>query len=105
MAYSVYAGAVGPETYALDITPGTTGVDLSTVTAAILYVRKSDGSETTWAVAMSNQTATTLTVTHVYVSGDVDLSGDYVAFAVLTIPSGAVRNAPDPIRVRGRFET
>jgi hypothetical protein len=101
----VYVGAVAPENYVLDLTPGTTGIDLTTVSAAILRVQDPEGNETTWAVVSSNITATTLTLTHDFIAGDIALSGPYVVYAELTIPAGTVRSLPRTRLARGRFET
>jgi hypothetical protein len=100
----VYLSPVAPEAYVLNLVPGTSGVDLSTVTAASLIVRKPSGDETTWTATRSAQTATTLTLTHVFIAADVAESGEYVIYASLTIPSGTVRSAPQPLTARERFE-
>lgn len=110
----IYAGAQAPEGYSLDLTPGTSGVDLSTVTAAELHVQKPDGQVAVWAVAITNQTSTTITLTHDFVvpapmatppvPSDVAAPGPYVIVAILTIPSGIVRSAPRLLPVPGQFE-
>ncbi len=100
----VYVGLVAPYAYVLDLVPGDSGVDLATVTAGLLHVRDPDGNETTWTVALSNQTMTTLTLTHEYVTGDVAVSGEFVIYANLTIPAGTVRSVPQPLTVHERFE-
>lgn len=105
MSDFVYVGAVAPEAYVLDLTPGTTGVDLSTVSASLLRVQDPDGNETTWSVVASNITATTLTLTHDFISTDLDRPGLYVIYAELTVPAGTVRSIPRSRLVRGRFET
>jgi hypothetical protein len=104
MADYVYLDPVAPEAFVLNLVPGTSGVDLSTVTAASFIVRKPDGAETTWTVTRTNATASTLTCTHVFVAGDVDIAGEFVVYAKLTIPSGFVRSAPQHLTARGRFE-
>lgn len=102
----VYQGAKAPEAYVLNVTPGDSGVDLSTVSAASLSVSLSDGTETTWAATRSNQTASTLRLTHTFDSGGTETAqpGTYVVYAVLTIPSGVVRTAPRVLQVRGEYE-
>lgn len=100
----VYVGIVAPYAYVLNLVPGDSGVDLSTVSAAVLVVQKDDGTETTWTCAMTNPSATTLTLTHPYIAGDVNMSGEFVIYANLTIPAGTVRSLPQPLIVRERFE-
>jgi len=104
MTVFVYAGAVAPQAYALDITPGDSGVDLSTVSAASFKVRSAAGVESTWTVAITNQTATTLTLTHTLVAGDADSATTLAVYATLTIPSGTVRTATKLLMVKGKFE-
>lgn len=114
MTAKVYQGAQAPQAYVLDITPGDSGVDLSTVTDAEFQVLRPDGTEVTWAADMSNQTATTLTLTYEYVTpdpqanppvlSDLAQADRYVILAVLTIPSGVVPCEPRALHVRGKFE-
>jgi hypothetical protein len=102
----LYQGAVGPETYAFSVTPGDTGLDLSTVTAASFRVLKPNATTiTTWSATLSNQTATTLTITHSFISPtEVDVSGTYEIYAVMTIPSGTVTTTRVRRMVRHPFE-
>lgn len=100
----VYVGAVAPEAYVLYVTPGDSGVDLSTVTSATFYVQEVDGTETTWSATRSNQTADTLTLTHTFVAADVEEPGELVIYAKLTIPSGTVRTLPRTLIARGNFD-
>lgn len=106
MAATLYQGAKAPEAYVLNVTPGASGVDLSTVTAAVFSVRLHNGTETTWTAAMTNQTATTLTLTHTFDSGGTETAtvGPYVIYAALTIPSGTVRTEPQRLAVKGEYE-
>lgn len=105
-AVVAYAGAKAPDAYTLDLTPGTSGIDLSTVTAATLSVERPDGSIVSWTATRSNQTATTLTLTYVFaVSGaDIAVAGPYAVVAILTVPLGTVRSAPQLLTVRGQYE-
>ena len=103
MSATVYSGAVAPESYRLNLTPGTSGVDLSTVSAASLSVQRHDGTEATWAVSMSNQTSSTLTLTHVFVVADTAQIGTYRIRALLTIPGGTVRSVPTSLDVLSPF--
>lgn len=104
MAAVVYEDAVAPEAYVLNLTPGDSGVDLSTVTAASFLVLRSDGVRATWTATRSNQTATTLTLTYSFAAADVNKPGKYVIFASLTIPSGTVRSTPQVLTVKGKYE-
>lgn len=81
---------MAPESYVLNIVPGDSGLDLSTVTDADLIVCLPDGTRDTWVPVMSNQTATTLTLTFTFDATDSEVAaaGDLVVFASLTIPSG-----------------
>lgn len=101
----VWQNAVAPEAYILDITPGVSGVDLSTVSVASLKVKKPDGTLATWAVLVTNQTSTTLRLTHSYVTGDVDQAGTYYVYAQLTIPAGTARSMPRTLLVVPQYGT
>lgn len=104
MSDFIYINPVAPQTYTTDIVPGTSGVDLSTVSAALFTVRKADESILTWTASLSNQTPTTLTLTHAYVAGDADVKGSYWLYALLTLPGGKVRTATKLLVVKGEYE-
>lgn len=101
---TVRSGAVAPEAYVLDVTPGSSGVDLSTVTAAVFNVRRPDGTTTTWTATRSNQTSSTLKMTHTFVAADTNQQGEHRVYAALTIPSGTVRTAPQTVNVLPEYQ-
>lgn len=103
MSTEMFQGAVAPEVYRLDVKPGTSAVDLSTVSVASLKVRRPDGTTTSWSVAMSLQTATTLRLEHTFASGETDQLGNYGVYAELTIPSGTVRTVPQQLLVKDKY--
>lgn len=90
---SVLAGLRSPRALVIDITPSDDVPDLSVVTAAELRVFRTGNTEETWTCSMSNQTATTLTLTHPWVVGDNDTVGEGLRiYPQLTI-SGLVNEA------------
>lgn len=99
----VFQGALAPEAYVLDITPGISGVDLVDVSAAVLKVLKPNNTEVNWSAAMSNKTSITLTLTHSFQAGDLDLTGLYRIYAALTIPGGTVRTEPRELVVKPKY--
>lgn len=99
----LYQGQVAPDAYVMHVTPGTSGLDLSTVTAAVLDVLLTDGTETTWTATMSNQTASTLTLTHILAVGDTPQIGLYRIYAALTVPSGTQRSDPETLDVLPKY--
>ena len=99
MSVEVYSGAVAPESYRVNLTPGASGVDLSTVTAASFAVQLPDGTTATWTATRSSQTATTLTLTHTFLAAETSQIGVYRVYANLTIPSGTVRSLPREVEV------
>jgi len=99
----VYLGAVAPESLRVNITAGTSGVDLSTVTAATIELRKPGGAAVTWTTILSNQTSSTLTATRAFVAGDVDAAGAWRFLVRLTVPGGSVRTAPARFDVADPF--
>lgn len=105
MASYLHVNAVAPQAYTLRLTPETaSGVDLSTVTAATLYARRADGTIVTWTATLSNQTTTTLTLTHLFAVGEVPSPGNYVVYAELTRPDGVLESERVVLPVKGRFE-
>lgn len=101
----VWEDAVAPEALVVNITPGDSGVDLSTVTAGVFKVLKPTGAEASWTGTRSNQTASTLRLTYTFTAGDVAVPGRYVYYAQLTIPSGTVTIKRRALVVRGKYET
>jgi hypothetical protein len=88
----LYVGLVAPKQYVVDIVPGDSDLDLSTVTAATFQIRKPDGSTTSWTATLSNQTATTLTLTFTYgASSEIDQAGTWHFYAKFTVPGGFER--------------
>ncbi len=82
-------------------------MDLSTVSAASLSVQTPQNgyAEETWTASMSTQTATTLRLTHTFLTGEADVAGRYVVVAVLTCTGGTVTSDPVAFDVKGKYET
>lgn len=99
----LYQGMAAPYAYTMNVTPGTSGLDLSTVTAASLAVELPDGTEVTWTATRSNQTATTLTLTHVLSVGDTPQIGTCRVYGVLTVSGGEERTDPDRLEILSKF--
>jgi hypothetical protein len=97
--------ALAPYQFQMVLSPNVIGtpVDLTTITAATLSVRRADASKTTWTAALSNQTSTTLTLTHPYLPGDVALLGLYQVYAVLTTASGPIDSTSVQLTVYDPF--
>lgn len=88
---TIYIGAVAPESFEIVISKGASSLDLSTVSAASLAVSRPDRTETTWTAALSEQSATSLKLTHTFGSGETDQAGDYYIVPRLTVPGGTHR--------------
>ncbi|HZC31138.1 MAG TPA: hypothetical protein VE261_06425, partial [Gaiellaceae bacterium] len=93
-----------PEALSIDLVQGKTAIDFTTVSAAQFKVKRADGTISLWSATLSNQTATTLRVSHTFASGDVTAQDRCVGVAHLTVPGGVVRSVPFPIEVRDEFE-
>lgn len=103
MPTTIYQGAVAPEALAINVVPGQSGLDLSTVTAATLSVKDLAGTVSTWSATRSNQTASTLTLTHTLVAGDTAVLGLHIVYANLTVPGGTIRTIPKTFTVADPF--
>lgn len=90
----LYVGLVAPKTYAVNFVPGASSLDMSTITAGTFEIRKPDGTTTSWSAARSNQTATTLTLTHSFSAApsEIDQAGTWHFYAKYTIPGGFDRS-------------
>lgn len=102
---ALYVGDLAPEKYTLDIVPGDSGFDLSTVTAATIEVEKPSGATVSWAAVRSNQTALTLTLTFTLsaVTSELDESGIWRAYAKLTTPGGPRRTEVALVPVKRKW--
>jgi hypothetical protein len=76
------------------LTPGSSGLDMSTVTAVTLVARASDGTETDWTTTLSAQTASGLIATHVFSSTDVPSETQLRVMPECTVPGGTRRCYP-----------
>lgn len=107
MSDTLYEDQLSPDAYVLDVTPGNSAVDLAAVNSAAFHVhRRSDGSITTWAAAITNQTPTTLTLTYLLAAGEIDtVRGSYDIYARLTFSGSTyVRTATRVLVVKGKYE-
>src|SRR5690349_4123718 len=89
-----------PNAYVLVIT-GDGTVDLTTVTAATLHVKYSDGTSESWTAATSSATATSITLTHTFTGSEAiptALPCSAYVYPALTVPGGTLdQMAPDKI--------
>lgn len=104
MAAEIYQNAYAPESLVLIVTNGSSGVDMTTVSAVSMSVQKPDGSTTTWTASISGATTSQLTATHNMPASpgpsDVTLVGEYSVVVVCTLPSGIIRSTPLLLVVR-----
>jgi hypothetical protein len=80
----------------IDITrPTGSTFDFTTITSADVKVLKSpDGSTPVWSAVLSNQTATTLRLSHVFATGETDTPGDFRLLPRLYVGSTLYRGEP-----------
>lgn len=90
MSAVLYKGAVAPETFTFRVR----GLDLPTVTSAIITVKKTGGTPADWSGDQVVQDRRGVTVRHVMQSGEADVLGDYTAVAKLTVSTGTIRSEP-----------
>jgi len=97
----VYVGMRSPYAVQVDVSPSDTMPNLSIVSAATISVTKPDGSTASWSATLSNQTATTLKLTHVLATDGTDVAtpGRYVLVAQLTTPAGLRISEPTHLYV------
>lgn len=100
---TVPLGGRDPLALEIDITPSDTVSDLSVVTAASLKVWRVNNVIEVWTCAMSNQTATTLKLTHPWVEGDNDTANEGLRiWPQLTIGGRVYESSPVIVTVTQR---
>lgn len=100
-AYAPISGASG--TYSLVCQQGDSGIDMTTATSPTMYVQKPDGSETTWSCSFGVATATSVTATHTFTSGDIDAVGDYTIVVGFTSGGSTYFTEPARLTVRPKY--
>lgn len=103
----LYKGAVAPETYKALILTGSSGLDMTTVTAAVFLIEKPNGSTVSWTASISGATTTQLTLTHQFNTigfSEVDVDGEYHVYARLTVPGGFMGTTRVNVPVKDEFE-
>jgi hypothetical protein len=75
------------------------------VSAAVIKVQRPDLSFYDWVVVISNQTTTTITLTHVLATdgSDLPMPGVYAAYALLSVGAGYIRSDTQQIPVFDTF--
>lgn len=104
MATTVWTGALAPEALVISVT--STDFDLSTVSAATIYMcAQPDASTTvtTLSATISAQTSTSLTLTHQWQAGETATTGTFYVYASLTLTGGTITTPRDTLYVRQRF--
>ncbi len=99
-----YVGARPTESFVFVVAQAPGGPDLSAVTGAFISVQYPDDTVHSWDAVISAQSATGLTLTHLFQAGNVDIVGDYVARAVMQVSGGVIRSAPKPFSVIDQFQ-
>lgn len=88
-------GMVAPNAYELNLSADGIDVDLTQVASASFKTqRPRGGSTSTWAATLGTPTATTLKLTHIFASGELDVTGTWAIYAVLTLTGGGTLTTP-----------
>jgi hypothetical protein len=105
MTTPLHQGDGSPASYVLQVV-SEDGTDLTTVSAAVIKVQFPDLSFHDWAVIISNQTPSAMTLTHVFAAdgSDLPMPGVYYAYALLTVGAGHIRSDTRQIPVFDTFE-
>ncbi len=103
MAEVVYQGAVAPESMTLTVTAS--GLeDLTTVTAAVIWIKMPNAARVEWSATITAQSQKSITLSHVFSSGEVDTVGKMKLVAYLTTPTGLIRSKPADLTVVDPFQ-
>lgn len=87
---ALHVGIVAPQTYAVPFSSPAGGLDLTTVSAISIEIRKPDGSTASWSTALTGATATAVTATHSFSASpsELDQAGTWHFRAKMTIAGG-----------------
>lgn len=99
---TIHQGAEAP--YALRYDATSSEFDLNDVTAGEFHVLRENGGEDVWSAGISNQTSTSLRLTHVFTADDVPDVEVIVVEPRLSTPSGVLVCEPKTLRVRPKFQ-
>jgi pyrimidine operon attenuation protein/uracil phosphoribosyltransferase len=103
MGATIYKGATAPESLTVVVTSDPAGLDLTTVSAAMIKVKRAGDTALEWAASIVDRAAHSLTVRHTFVGTDTDVAGDYEAVVYLTVPDGTMRTTPQPFTIADPF--
>lgn len=105
MASKVYVGSRAPEALDINIVSATT--DLRDVSAVALHLQPAAGTgqARTWSTSIVSAEQGSLLARHTYAADGSDLqrTGVWRLYAVLTVPGGSVRTDVGELEVVGRF--
>lgn len=98
-------GAVAPDSYVMVVQAGSSGVDMTTVSAASFKLEAPGGSESTLTTALSGATTSEVTLTYAFTgTTPFAVPGVYKVHAVLTVPSGSWFSEEAEILVKASHE-
>ncbi len=98
--FTIHQNAEAPYTVSLVCT--STVFDLSLVTSATIQVFRSDETPSIWTTALVNQSASSVTLVHSLVTGDVPDVEDLRLHGELIVPSGLLVSAAETLKVHAR---
>lgn len=90
---TLLAGARAPEALRVTLLPGTTGLNMATITGCTLHVTQPDGLSTTWDTVLSGATQYEVLARHVFDALGLEVAqpGAYVIQPWIDLPSGSRR--------------
>jgi hypothetical protein len=83
-------GMRGPAALGVTITAADPSLDMTTVTGVTLTMRRSNRTTASLYCSISLATTTSLLATHIFIAGDLPVSGPYQFDPVLVVPSGII---------------
>ena len=104
MSTFLHINAVAPQSLVMLCTPSDALPDMSAVTSSVIVCQKPTGVIVVWPVTLSSQTQTTLTITHQFAVGDVDVIGTYRCYPTHTVSGGQIRGEVTSFNVVGEFD-
>ena len=88
---TIHVNPVAPQKLTMTCSAGGACPDMTLVQSSVLRLKKPNGATLTLATDTTQQSAQSLTVSHVFAPGEVDKVGTYRIYAIHTLVVGTVR--------------
>jgi hypothetical protein len=98
-------GTKAPDSYVATLLTGVSGLDMTTISAAVGKIQAPNGVESSWTMTLSGATTSQVTVTYAFPGTSPFLiPGIYLIHFLLTVPGGELPTEEAEILVKASHE-